>query len=236
MVCGCLPFDDDPLNPDGSNIGRLYWHIVSSPLKLPNFLSVELKDLLSKMLQIYPAHRISISSIKMHAWLQKNLNSYENEFPVQLLSRGRSESQDSLDSLLSIEYRLKQSPAEIGKKSLSQYLPENILRHFRRKQIKLPSPSERLSLTIRVTADSILILVELIQIFLIEAEIPFKQDELTFFCKRRSSWAFSIEICVLGVDGQFELVWSSIDGDENDMSCLAELFCRNSCFVAENKS
>ncbi|ORX47992.1 Pkinase-domain-containing protein, partial [Hesseltinella vesiculosa] len=38
MLCGCLPFDDDPDNPDSSNIRQLYHYIQTHPLIFPDQL------------------------------------------------------------------------------------------------------------------------------------------------------------------------------------------------------
>ncbi|KAJ6470590.1 kinase-like domain-containing protein [Mycena vitilis] len=41
MLSGYLPFDDDPTNPDGENITKLYAYIASTPLAVPDHLSDE---------------------------------------------------------------------------------------------------------------------------------------------------------------------------------------------------
>ncbi|KAI8575500.1 hypothetical protein K450DRAFT_180736, partial [Umbelopsis ramanniana AG] len=38
MLCGYLPFDDDPANPDGENINLLYRYILNTPLMFPSHI------------------------------------------------------------------------------------------------------------------------------------------------------------------------------------------------------
>ena len=53
MVCGYLPFED----PKTSN---LYKKILNAEYQLPNFLSRECQDLLTKILNTNPETRVSI--------------------------------------------------------------------------------------------------------------------------------------------------------------------------------
>ncbi|KAI8067497.1 kinase-like domain-containing protein, partial [Gongronella butleri] len=75
MLCGCLPFDDDPDNPDGSNIRQLYHYIKTHTLSFPVeeqgaiCLSEEAKDLLRRMLQPDPAARCTLNDVLHHSWL-----------------------------------------------------------------------------------------------------------------------------------------------------------------------
>ncbi|KPV71910.1 uncharacterized protein RHOBADRAFT_39956, partial [Rhodotorula graminis WP1] len=39
MLAGYLPYDDDPLNPDGDNINLLYRYILSTPLTFPDWIT-----------------------------------------------------------------------------------------------------------------------------------------------------------------------------------------------------
>ncbi|KAF7729894.1 hypothetical protein EC973_003628 [Apophysomyces ossiformis] len=71
MLCGYLPFDDDPSNPDGDNINLLYRYILSSQLAFPDFISDGAKDLLRKMLVPDPTKRCTISAVTRHPWLQE---------------------------------------------------------------------------------------------------------------------------------------------------------------------
>ncbi|KAG2185203.1 hypothetical protein INT44_001993, partial [Umbelopsis vinacea] len=71
MLCGYLPFDDDPANPDGDNINLLYKHILSSSLVFPDYVSPMARDLLDKMLVPDPTKRCDIQTIMEHPWLQQ---------------------------------------------------------------------------------------------------------------------------------------------------------------------
>lgn len=71
MLCGYLPFDDDPANPDGDNINLLYKHILSSSLVFPDYVSPLARDLLDKMLVPDPTKRCDIQTIMDHPWLQQ---------------------------------------------------------------------------------------------------------------------------------------------------------------------
>lgn len=71
MLCGYLPFDDDPANPDGDNINLLYKHILSSSLAFPDYVSEKAQDLLVKMLVPDPTKRCDIQTIMNHPWLKE---------------------------------------------------------------------------------------------------------------------------------------------------------------------
>ncbi|KAG1144768.1 hypothetical protein G6F37_002754 [Rhizopus arrhizus] len=70
MLCGYLPFDDDPNNPQGANIHLLYKYILSTPLELPTSMSEEAKDLLKRMLVPDPSKRCTMDEIRSHPWLE----------------------------------------------------------------------------------------------------------------------------------------------------------------------
>ncbi|KAF8186890.1 kinase-like domain-containing protein [Mycena galopus ATCC 62051] len=57
MLSGYLPFDDDPTNPDGEDINKLYAYIARTPLSFPDQLSDEARKLLSAMLVADPRAR-----------------------------------------------------------------------------------------------------------------------------------------------------------------------------------
>lgn len=66
LLAGYLPFED----PNTSN---LYKKILSADFDMPNFISPEAQDLVSRVLTTDPDKRISIAQIKQHPWfnLQK---------------------------------------------------------------------------------------------------------------------------------------------------------------------
>ncbi|KAG2205234.1 hypothetical protein INT47_009499, partial [Mucor saturninus] len=69
MICGFLPFDDDPSNPDSDNINQLYRYILSTHLMFPSYVSAEARDLLQRMLVPDPTKRCSLEYIIQHPWL-----------------------------------------------------------------------------------------------------------------------------------------------------------------------
>lgn len=70
MLCGFLPFDDDPSNPDSDNINQLYRYILSTNLMFPSHVSIDARDLLAKMLVPDPTKRCSLDYIIKHPWLE----------------------------------------------------------------------------------------------------------------------------------------------------------------------
>lgn len=69
MLCGYLPFDDDPSNPQGANINVLYKYILSTPLEIPKHASEDATDLLRLMLVPDPTKRCTLDQIRSHPWL-----------------------------------------------------------------------------------------------------------------------------------------------------------------------
>ena len=69
MLCGYLPYDDDPSNPDGDNINLLYKYIMNTRLNFPDHMSPQAKHLLQIMLVPNPEHRCQIQHIMDHPWL-----------------------------------------------------------------------------------------------------------------------------------------------------------------------
>jgi serine/threonine protein kinase len=63
LVCGCFPWHD-------SDLCTLFEKIKTDPLVLPEHLSEDLRDLLSKILDKDPNHRITIPNIINHSWYQ----------------------------------------------------------------------------------------------------------------------------------------------------------------------
>jgi len=69
MVCGTLPFDDDSMS-------QLFIKIKLGKYHMPNHISDDLKDLISRMLQPNPIRRITMREIKEHPWYLQNLPLY----------------------------------------------------------------------------------------------------------------------------------------------------------------
>ncbi|SCU82695.1 LADA_0C07338g1_1 [Lachancea dasiensis] len=70
MLAGYLPWDDDPDNPDGDDIGKLYRYITRTPLKFPDYITPVPRDLLRETLIADPTKRITTLGILQHRWLQ----------------------------------------------------------------------------------------------------------------------------------------------------------------------
>ncbi|KAG1521191.1 hypothetical protein G6F52_006968 [Rhizopus delemar] len=70
MLCGFLPFDDDPSNPDSDDINQLYRYILSTRLVFPSYISSEARDLMEKMLVPDPAKRCTLEFVTRHVWLE----------------------------------------------------------------------------------------------------------------------------------------------------------------------
>ncbi|KAM3163694.1 Protein kinase domain-containing protein [Lachancea thermotolerans] len=73
MLAGYLPWDDDPENPDGDDIGKLYRYITRTPLKFPDYIAPVPRDLLRAILVADPKKRITIAQTLHHQWLQPHL-------------------------------------------------------------------------------------------------------------------------------------------------------------------
>ena len=61
LVCGYLPFED-------SNTATLYKKIMAGTYTCPSWISSEVRDLISRILNTDPAKRMSISEIRQHRW------------------------------------------------------------------------------------------------------------------------------------------------------------------------
>ncbi|CAL9734896.1 fatty acyl-CoA synthetase and RNA processing-associated kinase 1 [Monosporozyma servazzii] len=69
MLAGYLPWDDDYENPDGEDIARLYYYIIHTPLKFPDYISPLPRDLLRRILVVDPRKRVTLDKIETHSWL-----------------------------------------------------------------------------------------------------------------------------------------------------------------------
>lgn len=69
MLCGFLPFDDDPSNPESDNINQLYKYILSTHVIFPAHVDKDARDLMEKILVTDPAKRCSLDYIINHPWL-----------------------------------------------------------------------------------------------------------------------------------------------------------------------
>ncbi|KAI9308399.1 kinase-like domain-containing protein, partial [Cunninghamella echinulata] len=69
MLCGYLPYDDDPENPESQNFHQLYRYIRTSTLSFPPYVSDKAQDLLRGMLHPDPSKRCTMDFITHHPWL-----------------------------------------------------------------------------------------------------------------------------------------------------------------------
>lgn len=65
MLSGFLPFDDDDTD-------KLYQKIIEGKFNIPEFISEEASDLLTKIINKNPKHRLNLQEIKNHPWYVKN--------------------------------------------------------------------------------------------------------------------------------------------------------------------
>ncbi|KAI9278895.1 kinase-like domain-containing protein [Phascolomyces articulosus] len=77
MLCGYLPFDDDPCNPDSNNINQLYRYILSTPPTFPKHVTQDAQDLLRHILVANPEKRITLDEIQQHPWLKQYYTLFE---------------------------------------------------------------------------------------------------------------------------------------------------------------
>jgi len=77
MLCGYLPFDDDPNNPDGENLDLLYKYILESQLTFPDYVSEDAQELVCGMLIPDPEKRWPMEKVINHRWLRNSLYNKE---------------------------------------------------------------------------------------------------------------------------------------------------------------
>ncbi|KAJ8099142.1 kinase-like domain-containing protein [Lipomyces tetrasporus] len=69
MLAGYLPYDDDPENPNGTNITQLYRYITTTPLTFPEYVKPMPRDLLRRILVANPEERADLLEVRAHSWL-----------------------------------------------------------------------------------------------------------------------------------------------------------------------
>lgn len=69
MLAGYLPFDDDPDNPEGTNIAKLYNYISSTELTFPEYVQPLPRNLLRNILVPEPKFRYTLRQVRQHSWL-----------------------------------------------------------------------------------------------------------------------------------------------------------------------
>lgn len=73
MLAGYLPWDDDPKNPDGNDIAKLYHYITRTSLKFPEYVTPLPRDLLRRILVSDPKKRITLRNIQRHEWIKPHM-------------------------------------------------------------------------------------------------------------------------------------------------------------------
>ncbi len=71
MLAGHLPFDDDPANPDGDNVRLLIKFVCETPLRFPNCVTPQARDLLRRIIVTDPCQRANIVEVEKHSWLSE---------------------------------------------------------------------------------------------------------------------------------------------------------------------
>jgi serine/threonine protein kinase len=66
ILCGYLPFDDDPSNVEGNNINLLYKYILETKLRFPKHVSELATSLVNRILVTDPTLRATMDEIKSH--------------------------------------------------------------------------------------------------------------------------------------------------------------------------
>mmetsp|Transcript_27281 Transcript_27281/g.49024 ORF Transcript_27281/g.49024 Transcript_27281/m.49024 type:complete len:408 (+) Transcript_27281:300-1523(+) len=97
MVCGYLPFEDP-------NSSVLYQKIMNGTYKCPKFISVEVNDLINRILEVNPNNRISVERIKEHVWYRQVTQNFS--YGIDL-----SEQRDQID--LKVLHRLAEHDIDI---------------------------------------------------------------------------------------------------------------------------
>ena len=61
MVCGYLPFEDPKTS-------LLYKKILNADYQIPKFVSPEVRELITKVLNTDPEYRYTLADIRSHSW------------------------------------------------------------------------------------------------------------------------------------------------------------------------
>lgn len=105
MLCGYLPYDDDPANPESYNINLLYKYILNTPLIFPDYISDQACDLLSLMLVPDPEKRCSMETIMAHPWLSPHTHLF-----VHLNVNDNTQQQEEEDAVVPEQQRRNTVP------------------------------------------------------------------------------------------------------------------------------
>lgn len=76
MLCGYLPYDDDPANVEGDNINLLYRYILETKLRFPSHVSSLAKSLVNRILVTDPKLRAGMEEIMSHEYFMINKDGF----------------------------------------------------------------------------------------------------------------------------------------------------------------
>lgn len=96
MLCGYLPYDDDPANPDSYNINLLYKYILNTPLTFPDYISEEACHLMSIMLVPDPEKRCTMEAIMTHPWLSPHAHLFDDVEQQLALEQQTNEEEEEI--------------------------------------------------------------------------------------------------------------------------------------------
>ncbi|KAJ3015240.1 UNVERIFIED_CONTAM: hypothetical protein HDU68_012819, partial [Siphonaria sp. JEL0065] len=91
MLCGYLPYDDDPANPESENINLLYQYILQTKLAYPSHVSSLARGIISLMLVPDPRRRGKMSEVMGHGWLAPEAHIFQEELVRRLRQFGYTE-------------------------------------------------------------------------------------------------------------------------------------------------
>lgn len=129
MLAGYLPFDDDPENPDGSNIARLYHYITHTPLTFPEYIQPTPRDLLRRILVSNPNKRINLKDIRSHQWLAPHapfLSVTPMEWDRNYRSTKVLTQQDKINRRMSLMENPTSASLMLNKQSVRSYSTHNV--------------------------------------------------------------------------------------------------------------
>ncbi|EDO17159.1 hypothetical protein Kpol_1072p29 [Vanderwaltozyma polyspora DSM 70294] len=110
MLAGYLPWDDDPQNPEGDDIARLYYFITRTSLKFPEYISPIPRDLLRRLLVSDPRKRLNIRQIQQHEWLRPHSEflsitpeDWDNKMKTEVALSNPQQNNEKLNKASSVE-------------------------------------------------------------------------------------------------------------------------------------
>ncbi|KAI9203054.1 kinase-like domain-containing protein [Polychytrium aggregatum] len=114
MVVGDLPFAD-------SNISALYESILKGKYEIPDFVSAECRDFISKLLVVNPKKRYTCAQIKEHPWLTQGNAVLYSSPPPTVNIRPKTEQDIDMEILSFMESMGFERSATISSLQLSKF-------------------------------------------------------------------------------------------------------------------